>query len=132
MDTSFLNRVYSINPFHVTGLLLCPRKIPKNWRVYNFFRGVYIVCTPFYKWAVWSLQNTECWAPLNYGMRVVRKIGAGGRSKNGRGVVHSKVILVPQKMLNKTWIFEMAVCKAAGRGCNQNPRRTPVNYLFFL
>ena len=44
-------------------------------------------------------------------------LGAGA----GRGVVHSKVILVPQKMLNKTWILKMAVCKAASREFNQNP-----------
>ena len=43
--------------------------------------------------------------------------GAGG----GAGVVHSKLILVPEKMLNKTFNLKMTVCKAASRGCNQNP-----------
>ena len=51
--------------------------------------------------------------------------GGGGSSKNGggegAGVVHSKLILVPVKMLNKTFNLKMAVCKAASRGCNQNP-----------
>ena len=37
------------------------------------------------------------------------------------GVVHFKVIMVPQKMLTKTSILKMAVLKAASRGCNQNP-----------
>ena len=48
-------------------------------------------------------------------------VGAGAGAGAGRGVVHSKVILVPQKMLNKTWILKMAVCKAASREFNQNP-----------
>ena len=43
-----------------------------------------------------------------------------------------EVILVPQKMLNKTSNLKMAVCKGASRGCNQNPSRTPVNYLIFV
>ena len=29
----------------------------------------------------------------------------GGRSKNGRGVIHSKVILEPRKIFNKTSNF---------------------------
>ena len=37
------------------------------------------------------------------------------RSKNGRKI-HSKVLLVPQKMLSKTWNLEMVVSKAASRG----------------
>ena len=45
--------------------------------------------------------------------------GAGGGG--GGGVVHSKLILVPEKMLNKTFNLKMTVCKAASRGCNQNP-----------
>ena len=48
-----------------------------------------------------------------------------GSSENvgegGAGVVHSKLILVPEKMLNKTFNLKMTVCKAASRGCNQNP-----------
>ena len=35
------------------------------------------------------------------------------------GVAHSKVTLVPQKMLNKTCNSKIASCKAASRGCNQ-------------
>ena len=46
-------------------------------------------------------------------------------------LIPCKVILMPQKMLNKTSNLKMAVCKAASRGCNQNPWRTPVNYLIF-
>ena len=38
----------------------------------------------------------------------------GGRSKN-EGVIHSKVILVPQKMLNKTSNLKMGVWKLPGR-----------------
>ena len=45
-------------------------------------------------------------------------VGKGG---GGAGVVHSKLILVPEKMLNKTFNLKMTVCKAASRGCNQNP-----------
>ena len=47
------------------------------------------------------------------------------------GVVHSRVTLVPQKILNKTSKLKMAVCKSASRGCNQNTWRTPLNYLIF-
>ena len=54
-------------------------------------------------------------------------MGEGGEKFSilmGGGVVHSKVILVPQKMLNKTSNLKMAFCKAASSGCNQNPQRT--------
>ena len=45
-------------------------------------------------------------------------------------LIPCKVILMPQKMLNKTSNLKMAVCKAASRGCNQNPSRTPVLHHF--
>ena len=60
---------------------------------------------------VWKNFNIDGWVRHN----------EGGRSKNGGGLVYSKVILVPQKMLNKTSNLKMAVCKAASRRCNQNP-----------
>ena len=44
----------------------------------------------------------------------------GESSKIGREAVHSKVNLVPQKMLKKTSSFKMAVSKAASRRCSQN------------
>ena len=48
-------------------------------------------------------------------------VGEGGGGGGEAGVVHSKQILVPEKMLNKTFNLTMTVCKAASRGCNQNP-----------
>ena len=61
-----------------------------------------------------------------------RKRGGGGGGGGGGGVVHIKIILVPQKMRNKTSNLKMAVCKRVRGGCNQNPLRTPVNFLFFV
>ena len=75
--------------------------------------------------------NINGWVRHNRGGGVDLKIGVRGGGGGG-GVVHIKIILVPQKMLNKTSNLKMAVCKRVRGGCNQNPLRTPVNFLFFV
>ena len=51
--------------------------------------------------------------------------GGGGDQKMGEGVVHSKVILVPQNL-------RMAVCKAASGGCNQKSLKNTCELPYFL